>query len=1496
MKVAALGAAGVIPQAIVEKLTRLIRRVRWLIVLRGVCAIAATAIGSLLAVMAIDASVTLFSLTTRWALTLSAYGLTALAAAWFLVRPLAHSFTLTGTARAIEAHHPELQERISSAVELLTSKDAPELRGSDELIRALVVQAADSARGLQPRREVTLRAARPYLVVAALVAAIFATVFVLWPDKARFLLTRATAPFINLPNLRARDLVVSPGDCVILEGYPLHVEVEVPRRSARQAFLRWAEPGGEEVASEMALLYSGGDASPRFAVTCPPATASFRYRVHAGDALSSFYAATVVPKPAVEQLDVRYEFPRYTRKEPVTQAKAEGDIKALPGTRVTLTARTNKPMASAQMLINGAVPSDAKGEPLVTTELVRTGEQPAVVCRMTLGAELAGKWTLKLVDEHKFESSTAEHSIEVAPDTPPTVAVIQPVAKQLRLPPNAPLPIAYTIEDDIGLASAELLIEVDGRGRPSKSLALPKEAKKLTRAVAGETALQLGAMDLRNAKYVTFQLRATDNCPKEFKGPHHGLSDLYRIELDVKAPSFAVAQLMDQEKKLKETLEKVKRDLKAAKKESEHLKESLPQHPQPREKDQKRIDDMRKDLASADSTARKVAQEMEGGYFDKLGEKVKELADEHIAKAENLAGQTKLAEEAERRGMLARETDRLIDRSIKMVEELMKQVEPVSDVVRQAIEMNEMAQREAELAKERLAQEAADAAKAAEANMTPEEWRKAQEALAKEMAEMLKDTPGGVEAALKADQAAAAEMAKEARAMAQEQQALAKENDQLAKIQQVDKALGELAKQQQALAQDAAAGAASQPQAQPMGEAAKDIQAGALGEAVKNQAAAEAALNQAAQQMAQGQQPGAEAGAPKGGEAGQQAAPKGGEPGQQGAPQNAQQVADLAKRQGELREQTQALAEQRQQLAGEHAQGQMERLRAEQGEVAREAGELAQNVDNVAPQADGVQNKAAEAAGEAAKALDNNQIGEAAKAAGEAGRQLDQLANRLEAAAAQPLGGQPQGAPQENPQGGEQPQAGGEAANPQGGEQAPPGGENAAPKGGEAAGEQGGAQEDAKGGEQAQAGGENAAPKGAEAGGTPQGNAKGGEQAQAGGENAAPKGAEAGGTPQGNAEGGEQAQASGENQGQQPGGENPQGGAQQGNPPAGDQGATAQLAQQASGLAERQQQLAREMQGLAAQNPVAAAAQQQAALGERAGDLAQAAGALQQRAQQMGAGSQAQSEAGTAANELGQAQDQANAAAGQLAEAAGQQGQPSQGQPSEGGAPSPGAPSPGAPSPGAPSPGTPSPGTPSPGAPSPGAPSPGAPSPGAAAPAQQAAAQAMSAAANALEALGQSLGQAAAAAQGQPQGAPATPAPGTPGQMAQAYGSASQAAASQSGMAATQAAGQMSAMAAQANAQAMASGGSLMNQPHPNSRGNPTQGTGVQTTDLSESKLRELGIKLEDWARLPGELRDQILQAASDLGPEEYRPLIKRYFQEVARRGSAPKTPKPEAK
>jgi len=152
-----------------------------------------------------------------------------------------------------------------------------------------------------------------------------------------------------------------------------------------------------------------------------------------------------------------------------------------------------------------------------------------------------------------------------------------------------------------------------------------------------------------------------------------------------------------------------------------------------------------------------------------------------------------------------------------------------------------------------------------------------------------------------------------------------------------------------------------------------------------------------------------------------------------------------------------------------------------------------------------------------------------------------------------------------------------------------------------------------------------------------------------------------------------------------------------------------------------------------------------------------------------------------------------------------------------------------------------------------------------------------------MSALAQGMGQAAQQAPGAPAGDPAAAAQ----QMASAQQSSAQAAQSQAAMPAAQAAGQLGQMAASAASQAQAMGGSMQDQPTPKGGGEPTEGTGAQTADLSKAKLKELGIKHDDWARLPGELRDQILQAAQQSGPAEYRSLIKRYFQQIAKRGGA---------
>jgi hypothetical protein len=131
--------------------------------------------------------------------------------------------------------------------------------------------------------------------------------------------------------------------------------------------------------------------------------------------------------------------------------------------------------------------------------------------------------------------------------------------------------------------------------------------------------------------------------------------------------------------------------------------------------------------------------------------------------------------------------------------------------------------------------------------------------------------------------------------------------------------------------------------------------------------------------------------------------------------------------------------------------------------------------------------------------------------------------------------------------------------------------------------------------------------------------------------------------------------------------------------------------------------------------------------------------------------------------------------------------------------------------------------------------------------------------------------------------------------MAQAFSAASEAAQTPSAAVAAEAASALAQAATEASAHAGQMGvhpGQGMEQGMmpgqvPSQTKNAQKGIGNVSMSLTAAKLESLGIKLSDWAKLPGELRNQILQAAEEAGPEEYRVLIKRYFQQVAKKGGA---------
>ncbi|MCD6304497.1 MAG: DUF4175 family protein, partial [Planctomycetes bacterium] len=992
---------GAVPDAIVRKLAELIRRARMVIVLRGVMATLAAATAAILAVMAIDWWIVIFSDWLRWTLSMGGLALTAAVAAWFIVRPLARSFTMTGVARLIESRHPELHERISSTVELLTSRDSPELRGSDALIAALASEAVLDARTVRPAREVSFKAAVPYLVAAGVVVAVLLAIAAIWPQQANRLLRRALLANVSrvshtalrITRISAPELIEwhrEGADYVMPSGQRLRIELTVADEAVTSAELRLSPiAGGEETASDMARLPDEPDGKRRFVITCPPATGSFRFRIHAGDALTRYYRIRVVEPPAVKRIEVRYEYPPYTRRA-ARLARTGGDIAAVAGTTATVTAEMNKSAASAELLIDG------------NSRPVEVSTAPAGRAACTFAVKLRKgtktRWSLRLKDRYGFVNEPFEHRLRALPDRRPRVDVIVPNTPHLKLKPTDRLPIAYRLKDDFGLASAALLVEIDGRAEMPRELPISPAGERPATTAEGQTLLDLAALPLTGARQVTFRLRATDILPPQLDGPQEGFSEQFTIQLDAKAPSFAEQVALAEELQLRETLQKVLKDLQEAKKDSEPLRRILLKAPAVTEAIAARIDRVRKHLAAADAMVRNGIDKAAGGIYEGFIEKLKTLVNDHIGKALDLAGQVKLTDRKKTRSALADETDFQVDRSIALVKQLLAELGVLTDELTRTLEFQELAARQEELTDaleqmKNLDANAGEPPQDAEAlePMSPQDWRKAQEELANRLAEIARKTPGALERQLARDAQQTRDLAAEARKLARSQKDLRRETTQAAKTDQADQALRQLAARQKDLARQAAALKPAADQAKTMAQAAEDIRSADLQQALARQAAAESRL---AQRAKEGER-------------------------SQALERLAQQAEQLAKQQEDLSAKARVAAEadkaaraksqsaKTPQQAGAASQSQQQARQAVRNLAGRQDA-LARSAERLAAQAAKASSAAKAAAGKhnpspamkrAAKDFSAGRADQAAEQAAQAADQARQLANALKQAA-----------------------------------------------------------------------------------------------------------------------------------------------------------------------------------------------------------------------------------------------------------------------------------------------------------------------------------------------------------------------------------------------------------------------------------------------------------------------------------------------------------------
>ncbi len=292
--------------------------------------------------------------------TLAAAGVIALRFVW---KPLLEPVRPLAVAHLLESRYPKLNDSLASAVDFLTSSDTG--RTSARFQRIAIVRAQRALEKCDTSRLVPTGTAWQRFWLAAVLVIVAGTLGIWKPAHAGHSLVRLADPFgrhpwptktlieVTSPNqANTRAALGDPFDIaftlkgVIPDGASVVVRLDNGNRYEEFVLIEPGEPTRKAV-------------SQRVTLDAHRVPTSFQFQVRANDAESDWHSVTLAPPPRLVPLDGRPSpqmhatFPAYTDESPVQLPDGAGALETVHGTRVRLTAATDRPVVSAVLIPQG---------------------------------------------------------------------------------------------------------------------------------------------------------------------------------------------------------------------------------------------------------------------------------------------------------------------------------------------------------------------------------------------------------------------------------------------------------------------------------------------------------------------------------------------------------------------------------------------------------------------------------------------------------------------------------------------------------------------------------------------------------------------------------------------------------------------------------------------------------------------------------------------------------------------------------------------------------------------------------------------------------------------------------------------------------------------------------------------------------------------------------------------------------------------------------------
>lgn len=750
-------------------LRQLRQRIRRIQILRGSARLAALVLGGLLVIAAADYFFAPLPTVVRWVLPFAWLAATITGAVVWLAKPLSQRLGLVRLARWLETRHPELDERVSTVLEVAKHPGGSSLSLLDEL----AVSAEGGLSHISPKTEVGSKRALEWAVPATLLAIVWVILFITSPGNTARHVVRALIPTSQLGNAAGR-IEVDPGDIELLEDESLTITA------------RWL---GDGKAPNLEVVIHLPDGT-RYNEPMMPADdgqvfhlgkvdQSFRYEVRSGRIISDRFRVDLRPIPRVLDPRLRLDYPAYTNWAPGNvglggnSPEATTAVSAIANTRFVLSSKLNTPVESAHLEIDGQPVSElhierAADGGLLTASFTRT-EPGTAEARLTLRHPLGR------------EFDALSFIIETRPDEAPQIRWLAPVEDKLRLPPTDIFAFRYEASDDVGINTVSLEVN-PASGEPGRfPLDLPRQVDRTEIPLwRGDGEQAIGAWVDRWPKGRQFRVRfrCADGRPADLDGPGTAYSEWKTISIDREADGLAQQEVHAQDSDVRESLAKAKEELSKARQildrqEKNVAKEELAEHAK------NEFDRAAENLEQARQELEDLASRMEEGVHAAETPKVEQAA-ETIAEAIQDTERLPLSEDPQARQEDLTKARKNAREAEQQLEKLQQDVQKRQEQIQDLSKLRELEQQQQELARQATEDMAAEAS--AEPQTPPDpEWQQEQQEMAEALASETSQRPEAKAATLEQQAEQAQALAKQAReaAAAQEQlESIAEQADQ----------------------------------------------------------------------------------------------------------------------------------------------------------------------------------------------------------------------------------------------------------------------------------------------------------------------------------------------------------------------------------------------------------------------------------------------------------------------------------------------------------------------------------------------------------------------------------------------------------------------------------------------------------------------------------------------------------------------------------------------